>query len=287
MSVKIVTQYWSHYNSGISRTEVRGVLEVDTLTDLPTMDGITGYRLTIGTIAHIIDTAAVYKMDSSGSWHVQEQGTDFYTKSEIDTMMAAKADAATTYTKTETDNLLAAKQDNLTADQLAAVNSGINSENLQILIDNGQKNLLSYRRPDNTLNGVMFSNNPDGSISLSGVASAGFARQGTCLLSDLPVSMVGKVMRLTGTYNSSIRLRIYEDAVSTTALYTDNGSGVNFILTNEMITNPYQVRISIANGTDCNGVVLYPMIRIASLPGDNYQPYAPTNKQLYDMILAI
>lgn len=111
MSVKIITQYWSHYNSGISRTEVRGVLEVDTLSDLPTMDGISGYRLTIGTIAHIIDTAAVYKMDSSGSWHVQEQGTDFYTKSQIDTMMAAKADAATTYTKTETDNLLATKAD--------------------------------------------------------------------------------------------------------------------------------------------------------------------------------
>lgn len=87
MSVKIVTQYWSHYNSNISRTEVRGVLEVDTLADLPTMDGITGYRLTIGTIAHIIDTAAVYKMDSSGSWHVQEQGTDFYTKAETDALI--------------------------------------------------------------------------------------------------------------------------------------------------------------------------------------------------------
>lgn len=88
MSVKIVTQYWSHYNSGISRTEVRGVLEVDTLSDLPTIDGISGYRLTIGCIAHIIDSAAVYKMDSSGTWHIQEQGTDFYTKAETDALIA-------------------------------------------------------------------------------------------------------------------------------------------------------------------------------------------------------
>lgn len=87
MSVKIVTQYWSHYNSGISRTEVRGVLEVDTLSDLPTIDGISGYRLTIGCIAHIIDSAAIYKMDSSGTWHVQEQGTDFYTKAETDALI--------------------------------------------------------------------------------------------------------------------------------------------------------------------------------------------------------
>lgn len=118
MAVKIITIYWSHYNSGISRTEVRGLLEVDTLSDLPTPDAISGYRLTIGTEANIIDTAARYKMDSSGSWHVQEQGTDFYTKSEIDTMLAGKADTATTlggygitdaYTKTETDNLLIPK----------------------------------------------------------------------------------------------------------------------------------------------------------------------------------
>lgn len=87
MAVKIITIYWSHYNSGISRTEVRGLLEVDTLSDLPTPDAISGYRLTIGTEANIIDTAARYKMDSSGSWHVQEQGTDFYTKAEIDTML--------------------------------------------------------------------------------------------------------------------------------------------------------------------------------------------------------
>lgn len=87
MAVKLVTIYWSHYNSGISKTEVRGLLEADTLADLPSPDDITGYRLTIGCEANIIDTAARYKMDSSGSWHVQEQGTDFYTKSEIDAML--------------------------------------------------------------------------------------------------------------------------------------------------------------------------------------------------------
>ena len=287
MAVKLVTIYWSHYNDGISKTEVRGLLEVDTLADLPAPDDITGYRLTIGTEADIIDTAARYKMDSSGSWYVQEQGTDFYTKSEIDTMMAAKADAATTYTKTETDNLLAAKQDNLTVDQLAAVNSGITSDCLQYVVDDGQKNLLNYRRPDNTLNGVTFTNNPDGSISLSGIASAAFARQGTCLLSDIPTSFIGKTVRLTGGYNSSIRLRGYENASSTTAIYTDDGSGVNFTVTSDMINNPYQIRISISNGVDCNGVTIYPMIRDASLPGDNYKPYAPSNRELYEMILAI
>lgn len=87
MSVKLVTIYWSNYDSGVSKTLVRGLLQVDTLADLPGPDDITGYRLTIGTEADIIDTAARYKMDSSGTWYVQEQGTDFYTKAEIDTIL--------------------------------------------------------------------------------------------------------------------------------------------------------------------------------------------------------
>lgn len=128
MSVKLVTIYWSNYDSGISKTLVRGLLQVDTLADLPGPDDITGYRLTIGTEADIIDTAARYKMDSSGTWYVQEQGTDFYTKSEIDTMMAAKADAATTYTKTETDNLLAAKADAATTYTKTQTNNRIQTD---------------------------------------------------------------------------------------------------------------------------------------------------------------
>lgn len=99
MAVKLVTIYWSHYNDGISKTEVRGLLEVDTLADLPAPDDITGYRLTIGTEANIIDTAARYKMDSSGSWHVQEQGTDFYTRAETDSLIS---DAEMSWFKTGT-----------------------------------------------------------------------------------------------------------------------------------------------------------------------------------------
>lgn len=89
MSVKLVTIYWSNYDSGISKTLVRGLLQVDTLADLPGPDDITGYRLTIGTEADIIDTAARYKMDSNGTWYIQEQGTDFYTKAETDALIQA------------------------------------------------------------------------------------------------------------------------------------------------------------------------------------------------------
>ena len=272
------------YNTGIPI--IYGHFECDSVTDLPAQNQTT-YKIGIGSTAHIIDTNAEYAITSAGIWYVQTAGIDVYTKAQTDALLNQKANAADVYTKTQTDTLLNAKQNALSSSQLDAVNSGINANCLQTIIDNGQKNLLIYRRPDNTLNGVTFTNNPDGSISLSGTSSAGFARQGTCLLSDLQTSMIGKTVRMTGGYNSSIRLRVFADAVSSTALYTDNGTGVNFTVTEEMITNPYQIRISVANGTDCTGVTIYPMLRIASLTGDNYMPYAPTNRQLYEMILAL
>ena len=260
--------------------------ECDSASDLPAQNQ-SDYVIDIGSEAHDIDQNAKYMMKSNGTWTLQEAGTAAYTKAETDALLADKADKSTTYTKTQTDNLLAAKQDTLTAQQLSAVNSGITANCLQYIVDDGQKNLLLYRRSDNTLNGVTFTNNPDGSISLSGTSSASFARQGTCLLSDIPTSYIGKTVRLTGGYNTNIRLRVFENPSATTALYTDEGSGVNFTVTADMISNPYQIRISISNNTVCDGVTLYPMIRDASLPGDNYKPYAPSNHELYEMILAL
>lgn len=89
MSRKIIETFWSWYNAGIDRTEIRALIECDTLTDLPSPDAISGYRLTIGTTAHVIDTNAVYMMQSGGAWKVQSAGTDVYTKAETDALIAS------------------------------------------------------------------------------------------------------------------------------------------------------------------------------------------------------
>jgi 50S ribosomal protein uL3 len=89
MSRKIIETFWSWYNSGIDRTEIRALIECDNLTDLPSQDALSGYRLTIGTTAHVIDTNAVYMMQSGGSWKVQSAGTDVYTKAETDALIAS------------------------------------------------------------------------------------------------------------------------------------------------------------------------------------------------------
>lgn len=94
MSRKIIETFWSWYNAGIDRTEIRALIECDTLTDLPSQDALSGYRLTIGTTAHVIDTNAVYMMQSGGAWKVQSAGTDVYTKAETDALIQGSKDYA-------------------------------------------------------------------------------------------------------------------------------------------------------------------------------------------------
>lgn len=94
MSRKIIETFWSWYNAGIDRTEIRALIECDTLTDLPSQDALSGYRLTIGTTAHVIDTNAVYMMQSGGAWKVQSAGTDVYTKAETDALVQGSKDYA-------------------------------------------------------------------------------------------------------------------------------------------------------------------------------------------------
>jgi hypothetical protein len=94
MSRKIIETFWSWYNSGIDRTEIRALIECDNLTDLPSQDALSGYRLTIGTTAHVIDTNAVYMMQSGGAWKVQSAGIDVYTRAETDALIQGSKDYA-------------------------------------------------------------------------------------------------------------------------------------------------------------------------------------------------
>lgn len=100
--------------------------ECDTVSDLPALVQST-YIARIGSTAHIIENNSLYAVKSNGVWVVQETGTDVYTKSQIDTMFAGKADTATTlagygitnaYTKTQTDTAIA----NATADKITMLN---------------------------------------------------------------------------------------------------------------------------------------------------------------------
>ena len=51
------------------RSKVEAELWVDNAAELPAIDGIEGYTLAQGSIAYVIQTGAIYVMDSEGTWY--------------------------------------------------------------------------------------------------------------------------------------------------------------------------------------------------------------------------
>lgn len=247
MSLKIVETYWSWYNTALSVTEIRCLIECDTLLDLPGINSITGYKLTIGTVAHVIDTNSLYMMQSGGAWSVQAAGTDVYTRSQIDTMLAAKQDLLTF------DPVPAANSDN-------PVKSGGVYSYCGAILKTGSKNLCPY----NTLS----------------ASSAGL------ILNDQPINLqagdyILSFSQTATTGSSSIRLLYDGTSIINFTINNDNTPDKTRFFTLSSPVNQYRIYTSVPNDyTDM-------MIRDAAIPDPSYQPYAPTNKVLYDMILAL
>lgn len=68
-------------------------LVADTVADLPNRDQTTFY-LGIGSKADVIYDGSVYKMQSDGTWVLQEAGTAGYTKAEVDQLIQDTKDYA-------------------------------------------------------------------------------------------------------------------------------------------------------------------------------------------------
>ncbi len=150
------------------------------------------------------------------------------------------------------------------------------------LADCGAKNQLMNNAVTKTVNGITFTVNTDGTFTANGTATA------TAILilntfSNLNLSNGDYI--LTGCpecgSSSSYRLDITRTPGSS---INDIGNGASFAVGSSYTLN--EIRCVILKDTVCDNLSFEPMIRRAELPA-GYQPYAPTNRQLYEMILAV
>ena len=125
------------------------------------------------------------------------------------------------------------------------------------------KNFIQNTATTQTKNGVTFTVNEDKSISCNGTASSNaFFKIGdiqleeNCIMSGCPA----------GGANNSYVMRLYNNG---SVFKTDSGDGV---LINSEIQNGY-AEIRIAAGYTCDNLTFYPMIRLASIEDDTYEPY--------------
>lgn len=167
-----------------------------------------------------------------------------------------------------------------------------NKNGIAAVANAGAKNLLDYTFSINgntsarTSNGVTFTINADRSISTSGTASANVTAawiQKDYVVPNDPVILSGCP---TGGADNKYRIDILDGTPTGAGVGFDYGNGA--VIKSSMFTSGIGIiRIRIESGQNVDGLVFKPMIRPASITDDTYVPYAPTNRELYEMILAL
>ena len=168
----------------------------------------------------------------------------------------------------------------------------------EVMGKNGAKNLFPtnktyYNGRSYTNNGITFVQNDDGSITVSGVATADAQYTLFTRSTDWGVNIdVGKSYILSGCpsggSNDTYRL-VFGDTQSSAyhRLAIDIGEGAEFTITTASETY-YASSIDVRNGVDLTTpITFYPMLRYASDTDSTYQPYAMTNQQMTPYVQAI
>ena len=156
------------------------------------------------------------------------------------------------------------------------VESGEHAGEYKVDVTVEGKNLLQNTATSQTIKGVTFTVNEDGSVTCNGTANGGTALfwipaitlpAGQYSINGCPVG---------GTENTTYKILIL---ANNEWLINDMGSGANFTLTE---TSTVSVRIAIYNGYTCDNLTFYPMIRRADIEDDTYEPYhAPVTTPIY------
>lgn len=170
-----------------------------------------------------------------------------------------------------------------TEDSTNPVTSGGVYSQIQTLTNNddaminvlGAKNLLQCNNTTQTVRGITYQKNSDGSISTSGSVASSY-NYSYFHVNEYQKLPKGKYI-LSGCYpNGSVdKWRLFIAINGTN--YIDYGEGVEFELAEDATVDAI---IRIESGYVSDGMTFYPMIRPASIANDTYVPYAKTNRQL-------
>lgn len=143
----------------------------------------------------------------------------------------------------------------------------------------GAKNLLPNNATNQTVNGVTFTVNDDGSITANGTASAN-----TGFTIALDIDARGMILSgcPAGGSRSTYSLQ-YTNYVDES--FADEGNGITIPLSTN--TGLWRVAIWITAQSIVNNLVFKPMIRPASITDDTYVPYSMTNREMTPYVQSI
>lgn len=263
--------WWVKEHIAVNDDETKQLcsIEADNQTSLPAADqtATAGFIIVRGSSALVLDTGDRYIMNSAGTWIQQPSGVQldlsgYATTQDLADGLAAKVDTST-----------------YTADQQRQ------ETEIGVVAALGAKNFLKVTGKTQTINGVTFTVNSDQTVSLSGTASATttFFIEDNAAAKAIPDGSYKLTGCPSGGGNTTYDLRWYLYSPGMSAYDQGSGASVN----KSGNTTSSNIAILIRSGVNTDGLVFRPMLRRAEITDSTYAPYAPTNRELYEMILAL
>ena len=234
-------------------------------------------------------------IDARGAWDTlgerldnMEQGTgDTYTKAEVDTMLAEKVDKVAGKGLSTND---------FTNEDKAQITT--NKNGIAAVANRGSKNLIINTQASKTVQGLVFTTQSDGTARVQGEQASGYADyyycgtfSGTDVKYDFSdgdyILSFQVVDTATGTEINSnyIYCRLYDKSENPSAgAYVRLNSSGEVTFSGKITAMLFTIQPQYGAVGD---ITVKAMIRPASIEDDTYVPYAPSNRELYEMILAL
>lgn len=164
-------------------------------------------------------------------------------------------------------------------------------ENKEVL---GAKNLLNCLLSSGTFDGVTYSRSGKALI-LNGIVSTNST---VSMLDNNATGLSGAslmdlepnryIISIGSTVNVSIQLNLYQDNTAVTTVTKNFNDGDNQVFDLSSYTfNKAKVCMGLSGGSEFVNQSLYPMIRLATDPNPTYRPYAMSNQELTQRLLAL
>lgn len=292
------------FNDTTNRSMIKYHFDCDTVSDLPTLaEGIAqNVDIAMTSTAHIIETDEDYEMKSDGSWVKQ--------KGEFELSLdAAAVDYDNTNSGMAADNVQDAideidtdidaikEKDNLQDTAIGALQTQNAKQQLETdySINVGAKNIVNNTADaTRTVSGVTWTKNADSSMTANGTSTGVSAvrvvgvQGSSSYASAVPIPRGTYIVSASGFDVTKYRFALGFFADENTAREVTNVYDEPYTFTVTSDTARYDFSCVIAlSGEAMSGQTWYPMIRPAVISSGAYVPYAPTNRELYEMILQL
>lgn len=282
-----------------------GTTDYNELTNKPRINNVTlsgnrslddiGVSQAISDALTPVQTAISGKVDKVAGKGLSTNDFTNTDKANLQTALSkanAAAPQSTTYTKAQVNTALAAKLNTADVDNALSSTSTNPVQNKVVqapiarLVDAGAKNLLKITGTSQTINGVTFTANDDGSVTVNGTntgtGTAAFIfvpNRQAILIPDGDYILSGCPQ---GGGNDTFDLRWFRYSPNASAYDTGNGA----VIHKSGNTADSNIAIVVKAGKTANNVIFRPMLCTAKdyAISSEYVPYAPSNRELYEEV---